>query len=785
MKPKRPKKPKEEKNEPRLTYVKHNVYIIEDLDSVDGKPDKQKDEEPIKRRFDISNPKLVDKTTDKIIEDSDTKNNEYNKDEIIYIKIHETTDEKLDEKPDEKTKKVVEKLSGFKLSVEKINIKKVIKPQYLPILENTVKTINKIVVHVYQFLKLYLLNLYEKNYHFPKINETLIKLIGNIICEGEGSGRPFADIKLKKKLENFYKNHYKRTIFDIPQNRSNINRILVYEEIDIIKNIKNNISEHFIKHFNKFINCYFNTKSEIKRIDRLNLSEEEKKLEKLKFWKHINGIKNDLLAVGPNIKFTSNISYYKWIESMRKDLIKKTKYTKNNYMYDLKKNPLDYLKPMIFINKQLDLMGKKLFHPIPLRTNIIPKFISLDTHALIDIFWDENDESDHSKRYMIHNINESKDFIWNKCFKMDNKVFKRKKHKFGYMIKTNGVSCDLVFIKLDKDNNPIKQLPRQNADNKIDDPYFEKVEITDEIRKMRYVVIDPNYDDIIHCMSKKEADAVVELLKDDNNKKKKSNNIFFRYTQNQRRVETRKKKYIQIRRKLRNKIRKNGKSICDIESELSKYNSKICTFNGFKRYIKQKNKMNEQLFDHYSKYIYRKLQLNSYINTKKSEIKMLRNFKEKYGNTKETIVIIGDFDKKENMKGKEPTINRKIRKLFREYGYKTCQINEFRTSLLCNKCEHKVENFHWRESQKPKNKGEQILVWGLVRCTNISCSLIMNRDKNACRNMYKIVESVLAGNGRPVNYRRETKTIISSQLEKVCTLDKSKSIQHLGISTVS
>jgi len=76
MKPKRPKKPKEEKNEPRLTYVKHNVYIIEDLDSVDGKPDKQKDEEPIKRRFDISNPKLVDKTTDKIIEDSDTKNNE-------------------------------------------------------------------------------------------------------------------------------------------------------------------------------------------------------------------------------------------------------------------------------------------------------------------------------------------------------------------------------------------------------------------------------------------------------------------------------------------------------------------------------------------------------------------------------------------------------------------------------------------------------------------------------------------------------------------------------------
>lgn len=39
------------------------------------------------------------------------------------------------------------------------------------------------------------------------------------------------------------------------------------------------------------------------------------------------------------------------------------------------------------------------------------------------------------------------------------------------------------------------------------------------------------------------------------------------------------------------------------------------------------------------------------------------------------------------MKGKEPIINRRIRKIFRNNGYDVYLINEFNTSKLCNKCE--------------------------------------------------------------------------------------------------
>src|SRR3972149_10952689 len=246
MKPERPKKPKETKNEPRMTHVaKRNIIIIEDLDNnFDEKSSEKIDEKPKKKWFDTSNPKLVDKITDKIIDETLDKKSDEKSDVDNKVVDIDKTDEKSVVKP----KKTYERLSGFKLCVEKVNIKKIINQQYLPILENTVETINKIVVHIYQFLKLYLLNLYEKNYDFPKIDESFIKLIGNVICGGTENGRKFVNTTVQSDLKQFFEDHYKQTMCDDSPNRLNMNRVLTYEETDIIKNIKNNISEHFVKH---------------------------------------------------------------------------------------------------------------------------------------------------------------------------------------------------------------------------------------------------------------------------------------------------------------------------------------------------------------------------------------------------------------------------------------------------------------------------------------------------------------------------------------------------------
>jgi hypothetical protein len=82
---------------------------------------------------------------------------------------------------------------------------------------------------------------------------------------------------------------------------------------------------------------------------------------------------------------------------------------------------------------------------------------------------------------------------------------------------------------------------------------------------------------------------------------------------------------------------------------------------------------------HYENKLFRKLKLNRYINTQKSESKMIKNFKKKFGNPENTICVcvMGDFDKSNNrMKGIEPVICKRFRKLFRNTVMKDPQIRQ-------------------------------------------------------------------------------------------------------------
>jgi hypothetical protein len=185
---------------------------------------------------------------------------------------------------------------------------------------------------------------------------------------------------------------------------------------------------------------------------------------------------------------------------------------------------------------------------------------------------------------------------------------------------------------------------------------------------------------------------------------------------------------------------------------LSNLNSKSCNYEKFKLYCIEKNKINNQLYTHYEKSFFRKFKLNAFTNTQKSESKMIKNFEKKYGKPNKTILVVGDYDKGDhNMKGKEPTICKKFRRIFRNAGYKTYLVNEFRTSKLCNCCNEEIEKFLEKPSKKPKRKGEIDLCHGILRCKSVkhNCEIYHNRDKNAVQNMLKIVKSIFNTGKRP------------------------------------
>ena len=120
---------------------------------------------------------------------------------------------------------------------------------------------------------------------------------------------------------------------------------------------------------------------------------------------------------------------------------------------------------------------------------------------------------------------------------------------------------------------------------------------------------------------------------DDDNKQA---NIF-RYSQDQRRKETKKKKYSKIQLKLKREQIEGHGTIIELETELSKLNKKSLNLTKFKEYIQKKSEINGLLFSFYEKYIFRKLRLQSYRNTKKSEQKMLNRFKHIFGNENDDV----------------------------------------------------------------------------------------------------------------------------------------------------
>ena len=627
----------------------------------------------------------------------------------------------------------------------KTNLLNVLKDEaILPIIQDLVIRTNKIVIHACQFIKIYCIHLFDNNMQLPIIDKKFISNVFIIITKRNDKRGSLSEDKYNdemKRMKSFYEEHYKQTLYDNEViYYDKLPYILAYEAIDIETNINTNIKEHFITHLHKFVNITFNLqqhKDEIKQIKDKDIRKEKYKA----ITDELNKVKYDFLSLSNNFK--SDNKYHEWIEEQRKNILpdKKT-FDKDSIHYDLCSNTQDYLKGYIYMNKQLENMNDKnirLFNVLPLRSNIVPKHICIDTCSLISNFLGVESTTPYYKNYK-QNDNQHK--LWDRFFNLKDKIFKKKHYIFNYMIKTDGVAVSILFICLDNNNKPLKFNPCQTKPEE-NIKYIEDEIITDEIRNKKVICIDPNYCDLIYCGSRDE-NCILQT---------------FRYTQNQRRLETRVKKYNKMLYQFNKQTTIQGQNVKEIETILSHYNKKTCNYNNFKDYITQKNKLNYLLYSHYDNKLFRKLKLNIYINTQKSESKMIKNFKKKFGNPENTICVMGDFDKgNQHMKGLEPVICKRFRRLFRNTGYKTYMINEFRTSKLCNCCHKEIEPFLIRDSHKPKDKKNEkkILVNGLLshKEDKHECEIIHNRDKNAVQNMLYIVKHIFETGRRPEAFSR-------------------------------
>ena len=577
-----------------------------------------------------------------------------------------------------------------------------------PVINQLVFEMNDLVIHTYQFIRLYVLDKYTKNQPLPTIDETFILYCIKTLGTRDNRGKKGKDTELLEVLEQFYKTEYQPLLNHEKTNLKNTTFLLPYLATQIHTSLHNNFQEHFIQHFLRFINKTTNKITEDKGV-------------LFQFKKHLLELNetNEIFSNWKNIHLPNILP----IE------------IKKSIHYDIKVRPFEYLKGMLYMNTVLEKQESKLFQPLPLRNNIIPKHMILDTASIINLFCPETDKEGNKvkKGELLSNVKENQNEVWCNFLDLKNKIFKNKHYQFHNQIQTDGISCCLLFIRKDlkdkKWGSKVPVLQEQDFYN-IEDLSKEQL---DTLKDRNIVGCDPGKRSLVYMM--------------DNNGNK------LQYTAPQKKRESKAKTNQRI---LLIERERNG--IIQKESQLSFQNSKSVDYEKFKTYLIEKDKLNKETTIFYKRDVWRKMKFRQYSYGKKSIDTFLNKIRETFG---ENIIIgYGNWSRSTQMKHFMPTMNKGLRKLIHK-KYDTITINECNTSKKCCDCNNDLEYYKDKEGNK---------VFRLLVCSNcVSCEnkkiVFRTRDANSSINIMKLTSCWIDRQERPLCFQISSFTSSSKNKE--------------------
>ena len=618
-------------------------------------------------------------------------------------------------------KKKKKEFEGFRKSEKspyktiKTTLKSVLrnKTDALPCINNLVCELNDLVIHSYQFIRLYILECYNNKEELPNIDDKFISYCIKTLGIRDNRGKKSKDTELLDKLRNFYELTYQPLLNHESVSLKNKSYMIPYLATQIHTSLHNNIQERFCQHFLRFINkttmhlecdksVLFQFKKQLFQMEETNELFDE--------WKHTH------------------------LQHILPSEIKKSIY------YDVKVKPFDYLKGMLYMNSVLEKEGHKLFQPLPLRNNIIPKHIILDTACIVDYFTPKVDSEGNKikKGELLKAIKENQYDVWNNLLNLQHKTFKNKHYQFHYQIQTDGFSCCLLFIRKDlKDKKWGSKLPVVSDDEFYNIEDLPK-ETLDTLKNKTIVGCDPGKHSLVYMM-------------DDKRNK-------LQYTASQRKVESygkRNQRILQQEKKRNNIIEK--------ETELSLQNSKSVDIEKFKMYLIEKDKLNKEVKEFYQREVWRKIGFRQYSYGKKSIDTFLNKIKDTFGEN--LLIGYGNWSRSTQMKHIMPTMNKGLRKLIHK-KYDTITINECYTSQKCCDCFGYLEYYR----NKQMKKEFRLLVCSkCVSCENKKI-VFKTRDANSAINIMKLTKLWIEKQERPCEFQKSNSSFTISdkkEMEKV------------------
>ncbi len=567
-----------------------------------------------------------------------------------------------------------------------------------PVISNLVFEMNDLMIHSYQFIRLYVLKCYNNRQLFPEINEKFILYCIKALGEKTNSGRKEKDTSMLETLQEFYDKEYQPLLNHEKTSLKNKSNMLPYLATQLHTSLSNNTQERFIQHFLRFIN---------KTTTKIT----EDKATLFKFKKQLLDCNEETEPM-----------FDDWKRTHLQNILPKN--IKKSVHYDVKVSPFDYLKGMLYMNAVLEKEEHKLFQPLPLRNNIIPKHIILDTACIVNLFSLEG----KTKTELFKAIKENQHDVWNNLLNLQHKTFKSKYYQFHYQVQTDGISCSLLFIRKDlKDKKWGSKVPilQEQEFHNIEDLSLEQL---DTLKDRNIVGCDPGKHSLVYMMDKQ------------GNK--------LQYTASQRKIESygKRNERILLQEKKRNNIIKK-------ETHLSSKNSKSVDYEKFKVFLVEKDKLNKETTEFYKRDVWRKMKFRQYSYGKKSIDTFLNKIKKTFGDN--ILIGYGNWSRSTQMKHMMPTMNKGLRKLIHK-KYDTLTINEFYTSQKCCEC-YKDLKHHINKKVKYRKDTRGKEIYRLFCCSNCVSSKNKNgvfrtRDKNSAISIMKLTKEWIETQTRPSEF---------------------------------
>ena len=568
---------------------------------------------------------------------------------------------------------------------------------------------------------------------------------------------------------------------------SNLTQVLDYCAVEMFTAFKNNITKHFAKHLGRYVEARW------KNSQKNSVSESE--------WTEIHRqlapVKRDIL----NGTRESHPDYHRFIDECIGIIALPPKLQKQERWNHLFSNPGEYFPCLVKMASYLEEMQddsnwSPMYQCFPQRNDCVPKSIKLDTKTLIYLLVpNAKSRTEYNSNLSIHQKG-----LWEEYFHIDSGVTGKCKHRvtgysFDYSLHTDGMSASIQFIHQDhltvqqekkellrrlrlavkgipKDETKLRKEKKEREKEKWKEETLKNKERTavsvamagreegvvspsksqgqkrarsvletdkgkteknqkidrlkyltdlkeEELEKLKqecdkrsFIVIDPGKRDLFTAMKvdKKEPKQKPKIV---------------RYSFRQYLRETKRLKYQRVIRNHKKEKRQEE------EEKLSDLNGKTVDSIKFQKYIKEKTKINKKLLPLYADLKFRRYRWYSYLERRRAEDKMIHRVKKSFGN--DVIVFYGDWSAKHQSKFFAPTPNKRIKRKFVE-NFDVYNLDEYKTSKLDWKTEEEGDNLVVKDKKGKLRKLHAVKTF--TRNDRLEC---INRDRNACLNMRKLV----------------------------------------------